>query len=79
MQLGIYPFAETAADPSRGRRVDTHERLRFLMEEIKRADQVDLDVFGLGERRRSDFAVSAPAVVLAAARSKRRKSGRPAR
>ena len=37
------------------------------MEEIELADQVGLDVFGVGEHHRPDFAVSAPAVVLAAA------------
>ena len=37
------------------------------MEEIELADEVGLDVFGVGEHHRPDFAVSAPAVVLAAA------------
>jgi probable LLM family oxidoreductase len=43
------------------------------MEEVELADQVGLDVFGLGEHHRPDFVVSAPAVVLAAvaARTKR--------
>ena len=43
------------------------ERLRQLLEEIELADRVGLDVFGVGEHHRPDFAVSAPAVVLAAA------------
>jgi len=67
MELGIYTFAETAADPLTGRLIDARERLRFLMEEIELADRVGLDVFGVGEHHRGDFAVSAPAVVLAAA------------
>lgn len=37
------------------------------MEEIELADQLGLDVFGVGEHHRPDFAVSSPAVVLAAA------------
>ena len=41
--------------------------MRELMEEIALADQVGLDVFGVGEHHRPDFVVSAPAVVLAAA------------
>src|SRR5690349_7991521 len=41
--------------------------MRDLMEEVEVAEQVGLDVFGLGEHHRPDFAVSAPAVVLAAA------------
>nr|WP_051410187.1 LLM class flavin-dependent oxidoreductase [Mesorhizobium sp. LNHC220B00] len=52
-----------------------HERLRNLIEEIELADQVGLDVFGLGEHHRPDYAASAPVVALAAAaeRSKRIK------
>ena len=37
------------------------------MEEVRLADELGLDVFGVGEHHRPDFAVSAPAVVLAAA------------
>jgi probable LLM family oxidoreductase len=66
MELGIYTFGET--DP---RRVSdptvAGERLRHLIEEIELADQVGLDVYGVGEHHRPDYAVSAPAVVLAAA------------
>jgi probable LLM family oxidoreductase len=61
MELGIYTFADVG--PGRG----PEQRLRELMEEIELADQVGLDVFGLGEHHRPDYAVSAPAVVLAAA------------
>src|SRR5512145_313374 len=67
MELGIYTFAELTPDPGTGRSVGPAERLRDLLEEIELADQVGLDVFGVGEHHRPDFAVSAPAVVLAAA------------
>jgi probable LLM family oxidoreductase len=67
MELGIYTFAETRLDPSTGQSVGAGQRLRDLMEEIELADQVGLDVFGVGEHHRPDYAVSAPAVVLAAA------------
>ncbi len=67
MELGLYTFAELTPDPSTGRTVTPAERLRDLLEEIELADQVGLDVFGLGEHHRPDFAVSAPAVVLGAA------------
>ena len=66
MELGIYTFAELTPDPVTGRTVSPAERLRNLLEEIELADQVGLDVFGVGEHHRPDFAVSAPAVVLAA-------------
>jgi probable LLM family oxidoreductase len=62
MEFGIYTFAELTSDA-----VSPQERLRNLLEEIELADEVGLDVFGLGEHHRPDFAVSAPAVVLAAA------------
>ena len=62
MELGLYTFAELT-----GPDVTPAERLRDLLEEIELADQVGLDVFGVGEHHRPDFAVSAPAVVLAAA------------
>src|SRR5947207_1201935 len=62
MELGVYTFAEvTSAD------ISPAQRLRNLMEEVELADQVGLDVFGVGEHHRPEFAVSAPAVVLAAA------------
>ena len=67
MELGIYTFAEMSPDPKTGRRIDPATRFRNLMEEIELADQVGLDVFGLGEHHRPDFAISAPAVALAAA------------
>ena len=62
MELGIYTFGELASGET-----SPEARLRNLLEEIELADQVGLDVFGVGEHHRPDFAVSAPAVVLAAA------------
>ena len=41
--------------------------MRNLIEEVELADQLGLDVFGIGEHHRPDLIVSAPAVVLAAA------------
>src|SRR5215217_6772982 len=72
MELGVYTFGERTADWS-GEIVSPQQRVRDLVEEVELADQVGLDVFGVGEHHRPDFAVSAPAVVLAAgaARTKR--------
>ena len=67
MELGVYTFAELRGDPDGGGTVDPAQRLRDLIEEIELADELGLDVFGVGEHHRPDFAVSAPAVVLAAA------------
>jgi alkanesulfonate monooxygenase SsuD/methylene tetrahydromethanopterin reductase-like flavin-dependent oxidoreductase (luciferase family) len=66
MQIGVYTFADTTRDPRTGHLVSAAQRLRDLVEEMELADQVGLDVFGVGEHHRPDYAVSAPAVVLAA-------------
>ena len=70
MELGLYTFGDVGTDPGTGRTIGPAERLKNLVEEIERADQVGLDVFGLGEHHRPDYAVSAPAIVLAAAASR---------
>lgn len=66
MELGLYTFGDIGATAS-GRAIGPAERLGNLVEEITLADQLGLDVFGLGEHHRPDYAVSAPAVALAAA------------
>lgn len=73
LELGLYSFAETTIDPATGERAGTAERLRDLLEEIELADQVGLDVYGVGEHHRPDFAVAAPAVVLAAAAARTKR------
>jgi len=60
MEIGVYTFAELNDQDAAG-------RMRDLFEEVELAEQVGLDVFGIGEHHRPDFIVSAPAVVLAAA------------
>lgn len=67
MEIGLYTFADIGTDATTGRRIGPSERLRNLVEEIVLADQVGLEVFGLGEHHRPDYAVSAPVVALAAA------------
>jgi probable LLM family oxidoreductase len=67
MQFGVYTFVETKRDPDTGRPIDVAQTFADLLEEIELADRVGLDVFGLGEHHRPDYAVSSPAVVLAAA------------
>ena len=67
MEIGVYSFVEIGPDPVTGAPVDPLRRMRHLMEEVELADRVGLDVFGIGEHHRPDFAVSAPAVALAAA------------
>lgn len=67
MELGISTFVETTPDVHSGKTLSHAERLREVVEEIVLADQVGLDVYGVGEHHRPDFAASSPAVVMAAA------------
>jgi probable LLM family oxidoreductase len=66
MELGIYTFGDIAS-------LSPHQRLKNLIEEIQLAEQVGLDIFAVGEHHRPDYAVSSPAVVLAAAASVTKK------
>lgn len=67
MELGLYTFADVGTNPVTGEVVSARQRFSNLMEEIELADQVGLDVFGLGEHHRPDYAASAPATALAGA------------
>ncbi|MDQ3938718.1 MAG: LLM class flavin-dependent oxidoreductase [Chloroflexota bacterium] len=67
MELGIYTFGEATRDPETGRTRTPQQRLRDLLEEIELAEQVGLDVYGVGEHHRPEYVISSPAVVLAAA------------
>jgi probable LLM family oxidoreductase len=66
MELGLYTFGDL--DPTLlNKGGEAARRLANLLEEIELADQVGLDVFGLGEHHRADYVISSPATVLAAA------------
>lgn len=75
MEIGVCTFADLGTHPITKEVISPYQRLRNLMEEIELADQLGLDVFAVGEHHRVDYAVSSPAVVLAAAaeRTKRIK------
>jgi len=65
MQIGVDSFAAAYDDLSLA--VDPATRLRNLVEQIEHADQVGLDVFGVGEHHRREYLDSAPVVILGAA------------
>lgn len=67
MEIGLSTFVETTPDVQTGEVISHAQRLREVVEEIVLADQVGLDVFGVGEHHRKDYAASSPAIVLAAA------------
>ncbi len=67
MELGVTTFAETYPDPKTGELIGHGERIGQVLDEIVLSEQVGLDVYGVGEHHRPDFASSAPVVILAAA------------
>jgi len=71
LQIGIDSFAAAYDEASLA--VSPSERLRNLVEQIEHADQVGLDVFGIGEHHRRDYLDSAPVVILAAAAGRTRR------
>lgn len=72
MQIGVDSFVATALDPGKNGPGDVR-RVQELLEQIELADQVGLDVFGLGEHHRADYVASAPAVLLAAAAARTKR------
>ena len=73
MELGIYTFAEATPDVRTGRTISPAMRLAHLLEEVALADEVGLDVYGIGEHHRRDYVVATPAVVLAAAAARTKR------
>ena len=69
MELGISTFGEAMPDNTAGKAVNAHKRVQELLEEVKLADEVGLDVFAFGEHHRPDFVISAPEILMAAAAS----------
>ncbi len=67
MEIGVYTFVENTPDPVTKQLLNPAQRLRDLIEEVELADQVGLEVFGIGEHHRPDFLASAPPMLLAAA------------
>ena len=65
-EIGLFTFGEITADPVTGRAINPAVRLREFIDLAKLGDQAGLDVFGVGEHHRPDFAIASPAGVLAA-------------
>ena len=72
MQIGIDSFVAATVDAA-GQAVDPGRHLSELLEAITLADEVGLDVFGIGEHHRREFLDSAPTVILAAAATRTRR------
>jgi probable LLM family oxidoreductase len=66
-EIGLASFVDLNPDPRTGHKLSPAERVKNLLEEIELADQVGLDIYGLGEHHREEYVSSAPEVLLAAA------------
>lgn len=73
MQIGLDNFVAAAPDPVTGEQRDPSQRLSDLLDEIAHADEVGLDVVGIGEHHREEFLDSAPAILLAAAAARTKR------
>ena len=65
LELGLDTFGDVTSDAA-GMPLATAQVIRDLVAQAELADEVGVDFIGVGEHHRSDFAVSAPEVVLAA-------------
>ncbi|HEY4431212.1 MAG TPA: LLM class flavin-dependent oxidoreductase, partial [Paenibacillus sp.] len=65
-EFGIYTLGDIVADCHTGNKISPKQRLDEVMAAAKLADEAGLDVFGVGEHHRLDFAISSVPVVLAA-------------
>jgi probable LLM family oxidoreductase len=67
MEIGIDSFASAMKGQQLGTAQNSLQSLDDLLARMVQADQVGLDIFGIGEHHRREFLDSAPAVILAAA------------
>jgi len=65
MQFGIFSVSDVARDPVADSTPSEAERITALVEIAKRADQVGLDVFAIGEHHNPPFCSSSPTTLLA--------------
>ena len=72
-EVGLYSFVELTPDQVTGELLSPQQRVANFLEEVELADQVGLDVFGVGEHHRPDYVASVPAVVLAAAAARTKR------
>ena len=73
MEIGVDSFAAATIDPKTGQAIEPARHLNELLDAIRLADEVGLDVFGIGEHHRREFLDSAPAIILAAAAARTRR------
>lgn len=68
IKFGLMTFLETGLDEASGM-ISAEKRIKHALEEIKLADQLHVDFYGIGEHHRKDYAATNPLTILAAAAS----------
>ena len=66
IEIGLYTLGDIVQNPVTGKTISAGQRMKEVMEAAKLADDAGLDIFGVGEHHRLDYAISSPSVVLAA-------------
>jgi len=69
MEIGIDSFAAAPTDNS----INSSQAMSELIERMAFADEMGLDVFGIGQHYRADFLDSAPSMILAAAAARTKR------
>ena len=64
MQFGVFTVGDIAPDPTTGHTYSEAERIKNMIRVAKRADEVGLDVFALGEHHNPPFVPSSPTTLL---------------
>jgi probable LLM family oxidoreductase len=66
MELGIGMFGDLTFDRQTQKFQPAKQKLNEIIEQVKLADELGIDVFSIGEHHRADYAVSSPEIILAA-------------
>lgn len=66
MELGIGMFGDLTFNPETEKYQDAGKRMEEIIEQVKLADKLGIDIFAMGEHHRKDYAVPAPEIILAA-------------
>ncbi|MDM7932316.1 LLM class flavin-dependent oxidoreductase [Tabrizicola sp.] len=72
ISLGLDTFGDVTQGPD-GQLHPMDQVLREVLDQATLADEIGIDFIGLGEHHRSDFAISAPEIVLAAIAGRTRR------
>ncbi|WP_249871481.1 LLM class flavin-dependent oxidoreductase [Oceanobacillus saliphilus] len=65
-EVGLYTLGDIQTNPMNGETISARKRTLEIIEAAKLADEAGLDIFGVGEHHRLDYAVSSPQMVLSA-------------